>query len=259
MRSRVPRAPSRKATARHSARPRSLDPNGTIASYDWDFGDGATGSGVSVSHTFAQDGTFQVRLTVTDSDGLVDTATFTLTVTNVAPAIGAIPDGTVDAGATYTVAGTFADPGADAWTVTVDWGDGSAPGVVASGARSFSLSHTYATADLYTVTVTIADDDASSTASHSVTVAQPAPTLAQALALVDQLVASGKLKRALGLVIKAEIVTAQRLLERGNTQGAIVVLKATVASIDLLVRLRQVNAADVAPLRSLLVQTINGL
>jgi DNA/RNA endonuclease G (NUC1) len=237
----------------------SLDPNGTIASYEWDFGDGATGSGLSVTHTFTQDGTFQVRLTVTDNDGLVDTATFTLTVTNAVPVIGAIADGTVDAGTVYTVAGTFADPGADAWTATVNWGDGSAPSVVALSTRSFSLSHTYATADLYTVTVTIADDDASSTAGHSVTVAQPAPTLGQALALVDQLVASGKLKRALGLVIKAEIVTAQRLLERGNTQGAIVVLKATVASIDLLVRLRQVSAADIAPLRSLLVQTINGL
>jgi hypothetical protein len=131
--------------------------------------------------------------------------------------------------------------------------------VVALSARSFSLTHTYATADLYTVTVTIADDDASTSTSHAVTVAQPAPQLSQAVALVDQLIASGKLKRALGIVIKAEIVTAQRLLERGNTQAAIVVLRATVASIDMLVRLRQVNAADIAPLRALLVQTINGL
>jgi DNA/RNA endonuclease G (NUC1) len=237
----------------------SLDPNGTVANYAWDFGDGSVGSGSSVTHTFVQDGTFQVRLTTTDNDGLVDTAIFTLTVTNVAPELGAIPAGNVDVGAVYTVAGTFADPGADAWTATVDWGDGSAPSVVALSARSFSLTHTYATADLYTVTVTIADDDASTLASHSVTVAQPAPTLSQALALVDQLIASGKLKRALGIVIKAEIVAAQRLLERGNTQGAIVVLRATVVSIDVLVRLRQVNAADIAPLRALLVQTINGL
>src|SRR6185295_10689139 len=36
----------------------SIDPNGSIVSYAWDFGDGATGSGVSVTHTFAQDGVF---------------------------------------------------------------------------------------------------------------------------------------------------------------------------------------------------------
>ncbi len=54
----------------------SLDPNGSIASYAWDFGDGSTGSGVSVSHTFAQDGAFTVRVTVTDGDGLTDSATF---------------------------------------------------------------------------------------------------------------------------------------------------------------------------------------
>lgn len=237
----------------------SLDPNGTIVSYAWDFGDGATGSGATVTHTFTQDGTFQVRLTVTDNDGLTDTAVFTLTVANVAPAIGAIPEGNVNVGAVYTVTGSFTDPGADAWTATVDWGDGSAPSVVALTGRSFSLSHTYATADLYSVTVSIADDDGSASSTHSVTVAQPAPSLTQALALVDQLVSSGKLKRALGVVLKAEIVTAQRLLERGNRQGAIVVLKATVVSIDLLVKLRQVNAADIAPLRALLVQTINSL
>ncbi|MET0937105.1 MAG: DNA/RNA non-specific endonuclease, partial [Luteibacter sp.] len=39
----------------------SLDPNGTVASYAWDFGDGSSGSGVNVTHTFVQDGAFTVR------------------------------------------------------------------------------------------------------------------------------------------------------------------------------------------------------
>ena len=72
--------------------PRSLDPNGTMASYDWDFGDGTTGSGVTVTHTFVQDGAFTVRVTVTDNDGLTDSATFTVNVTNVAPVVGAVPN-----------------------------------------------------------------------------------------------------------------------------------------------------------------------
>jgi PKD repeat protein/C1A family cysteine protease len=45
----------------------SYDPDGTIASYEWDFGDGTTGSGVTVNHTYITSGNFQVTLTVTDN------------------------------------------------------------------------------------------------------------------------------------------------------------------------------------------------
>jgi PKD repeat protein len=43
-----------------------------IESYDWDFGDGNAGSGVTTSHTFASDGTYTVTLTVTDANGESD-------------------------------------------------------------------------------------------------------------------------------------------------------------------------------------------
>lgn len=46
----------------------SSDPDGTIAGYAWDFGDGATGSGKTAQHSFAA-GTHTVTLTVTDNDG----------------------------------------------------------------------------------------------------------------------------------------------------------------------------------------------
>jgi hypothetical protein len=47
----------------------SSDPDGTIASYQWQFGDGTTGKGVAPSRTYPAPGTYQVKLTVTDDDG----------------------------------------------------------------------------------------------------------------------------------------------------------------------------------------------
>src|SRR5690606_18100823 len=44
----------------------STDPDGRITDYAWTFGDGATASGSTVSHTFAEVGSFDVTLTVTD-------------------------------------------------------------------------------------------------------------------------------------------------------------------------------------------------
>ena len=44
----------------------SADPDGTIASYAWDFGDGGTGTGAQPTHPYAAAGTYPVTLTVTD-------------------------------------------------------------------------------------------------------------------------------------------------------------------------------------------------
>lgn len=51
-----------------------------ISSYAWTFGDGNSGAGQSVAHTYAADGTYTVTLTVTDAAGLVDTASRNVTV-----------------------------------------------------------------------------------------------------------------------------------------------------------------------------------
>lgn len=47
----------------------SSDPDGSIASYAWDFGDGQSGSGKAPSHTYLKTGTMTVTLTVTDNNG----------------------------------------------------------------------------------------------------------------------------------------------------------------------------------------------
>jgi PKD repeat protein len=56
------------------------DPDGTIVSYAWSFGDGTTGSGVTVSHTYATPGAYSAILTVTDDDGSTACATRSIVV-----------------------------------------------------------------------------------------------------------------------------------------------------------------------------------
>lgn len=58
----------------------SSDPDGTIASYAWNFGDGTTGTGVAVNKTYSAAGTFTATLTVTDNRGGTASATRVITV-----------------------------------------------------------------------------------------------------------------------------------------------------------------------------------
>jgi PKD repeat protein len=58
----------------------SDDPDGSIAKYAWDFGDGVTSSLRNPVHPFAAAGTYEVSLTVTDGAGAKDTASHDVTV-----------------------------------------------------------------------------------------------------------------------------------------------------------------------------------
>lgn len=59
----------------------SSDSDGTIASYSWTFGDGATSTSVNPSHTYAASGTYSVTETVTDNGGATGSVTKSVTVT----------------------------------------------------------------------------------------------------------------------------------------------------------------------------------
>ena len=65
----------------------SGDPDGEITTYDWDFGDGQTATGVTASHSYAADGAYDVVLTVTDDGGALGTASETVTVSGSGGAI----------------------------------------------------------------------------------------------------------------------------------------------------------------------------
>ncbi len=70
----------------------SYDSDGSIASYDWNFGDGSTGSGKIVTHVYSTAQTYTVTLTVTDNGWLTGTDNAFVTVSEVPPEIEVFSD-----------------------------------------------------------------------------------------------------------------------------------------------------------------------
>jgi len=113
-----------------------------------------------LSHAYADNGVYTVKLTITDKDGDSGSASMKITVNNVAPTVNAGNDAEIDEGGIYTAPGSFADPGADTWTATVDYGDGGGTQpLTLNEDKTFSLSHKYADNGVYTVIVKVLDDD----------------------------------------------------------------------------------------------------
>lgn len=60
----------------------SNDPDGSISSYLWNFGDGSTSTAANPSHSYSAAGTYSIQLTVTDNQGATDSATTNASITN---------------------------------------------------------------------------------------------------------------------------------------------------------------------------------
>lgn len=58
----------------------TIDPDGTIAVYSWDLGNGATASGVTANYTYPNSGNYTVVLSVTDNSGATTRAAQTVVV-----------------------------------------------------------------------------------------------------------------------------------------------------------------------------------
>ena len=159
----------------------SADGDGTVVAWSWDFGDGATSVAQNPSHTYPGPGSYTVTLMASDDDGASDTFASDLTVT--------VPNGAPTASFTWDCTDqkvcAFASTSTDDDGTIVDhqwsYGDGWSSG----GANP---SHTYFDYGVYTVTLTVTDNDgATGSYSTDVTVAEPgqAPTASFSLSCLD--------------------------------------------------------------------------
>ena len=139
----------------------SSDPDDSIVSYSWDFGDNTKGQGKTVSHTYQTAGTYTATLTVSDS-AVPGTTTREITVTtpppsNRAPTAGFTADkysGNASLLVAFDASGSSATDG-NINQYSWDFGDGK----TGSGMMS---SHVYEAAGTYQATLTVTDDKGSS-------------------------------------------------------------------------------------------------
>ena len=145
----------------------SHDPDGDALTYEWDLnndGEYNDANGMTASFNFADNGNFTIGLKVTDPLGLSNIDTLTVTVNNVAPTITYItaPVAPIQMATNVNVSAAFTDPGADTFTAAWNWGDGSTTAGAVSG-HNVTGSHFYATPGIYTLKLTVTDDDGGST------------------------------------------------------------------------------------------------
>jgi PKD repeat protein len=127
----------------------STDPDGSIANYDWDFGDGTTGSGVSASHTFATRNPYTVTLTVSDDSGATGSVSRIVELNTAPVAYGYVTCN----GVTCNFNGSpSSDSDGTIATYLWEFGDGrSALGAI--------VTHTYSTPGIYLATLTVTDNE----------------------------------------------------------------------------------------------------
>jgi DNA/RNA endonuclease G (NUC1) len=238
---------------------KSFDGGGTIVDYSWSFGDGATATGQAVTHTYAQDGNYNVRLIVTDNLGVADTSFSTAAVANVAPSIASFAGASLLPGETYSTTASFTDPGTDPWSATADYGDRSAPMSLLLSGQNFTLSHTYMMPGTFTVTVSVSDDDVTSSRTQFVTVMSQTDALNQVSGLIGELADDAGLNSGNSNSLRAKLDAARQQLGAGDTTGAANQLQAMLNEISAIIRSGRVSPRSADALVAMVNRVIKSI
>jgi PKD repeat protein len=147
-----------------------------IVRYDWNLGDGTIAGGATVTHSYAQPGTYQVTLTVTDDKGATSTATriILIQVTTPVAAINAPTNGLVNQPITFDGSDSTANGGS---IVSYTWtfGDGAS----ASGP---TVTHAYTQPGNYTINLTVTiSNGLAATAQHTIQIKLPQQSVKAAI------------------------------------------------------------------------------
>ena len=136
-----------------------------IVKYVWDFGDGTSGLGAVVKHTYCRDGQYAVTVTVYDALGHTDTASCTVTVDNVPPVASIGGPRQACLGQPVAFYAAAADPGCDQMAFT--WN--VVPQAACAGAGDV-FTCTFAAVGKHQVTVQVSDGQATDMATLEVDV-----------------------------------------------------------------------------------------
>jgi chitodextrinase len=136
--------------------------DGTITNYTWDFGDGNTGYGETMTHTYSSPDIYTVTLTVTDNEGAKDTDETTALISQPnRPPTGPEADGPTSGtkNTEYTYTAVSVDPDNDTIQYTFDWGDGETTETefLPNGTASTQI-HSWMSAGKYTISVKASDN-----------------------------------------------------------------------------------------------------
>ena len=140
----------------------SMDADGELIDYAWQFGDGSSGNGSLVQHAYTNPGTYPVSFIVRDNSGcLNDTAGTQIYVrVNAPPVAKAGDDQKIDSGTVILNAGESFDSDDDIIDYFWNFGD-------TQSTHGKQVNHTYALPGTYTVVLTVTDNSGTSSARRS--------------------------------------------------------------------------------------------
>ena len=133
----------------------SHDPDGSIVSYSWSFGDGTYAATSVADHAYTNDGVYRMTVTVTDDDGAAVSQNVFKTVSNRPPIVSLAGNAsTVETGALVRLDGSASyDPDGVIVSYLWDFGDGTTATAIQD------IHHAYSADGTYTVTLNVTDDD----------------------------------------------------------------------------------------------------